>query len=209
MKEGIGKGKKPHVVIFVEGDTDVVLFSRLIAYYRKVSTTPVHSCEILNLKGVSRYASNKFIGKLQGEVIPKAEKKKVKIYAVCCSYDTDVFDDEESPIVDWGKIRKAVLHLGIDQFCTVEVKSAIEDWLLDDLEGLCSFLKIKEFPKNIKGNNGYAKMSALFKRGGKIYAKGLSIDDFVDTINIEKIRDKRKDALSELETILNVTILNK
>ena len=62
---------------------------------------------------------------------------------------------------------KSILSLGIEEFCTVEVKSAIEDWLLDDLEGLCAFLKLKETPGAIKGANGYAKLLSLFKRCGK------------------------------------------
>ncbi len=209
MKKGKAKDLKPHVVIFVEGDTDVVLFGHLLDYYRKVSTTPVHSCEIQNLKGVSRYASSKFVGKLQSEIIPRAEKKGEKVYAVCCSYDTDVFEDEESPIVDWNKIKKSILRLGIEQFCTVEVKSAIEDWLLDDIEGLCSFLKLKDVPRNIKGNNGYAKLLTLFKRCGKVYTKGLSIEDFLNAISMEKIRKARKTALAELEVVLNVSIQDK
>ncbi len=209
MKKGKAKDLKPHVVIFVEGDTDVVLFGHLLDYYRKVSTTPVHSCEIQNLKGVSRYASSKFVGKLQSEIIPRAEKKGEKVYAVCCSYDTDVFEDEESPIVDWNKIKKSILRLSIEQFCTVEVKSAIEDWLLDDIEGLCSFLKLKDVPRNIKGNNGYAKLLTLFKRCGKVYTKGLSIEDFLNAISMEKIRKARKTALAELEVVLNVSIQDK
>ena len=76
------KDLKPHVVIFVEGDTDLIVFGRLVAYYRRVSTTPVHSCEIQNLKGVSRYASSKFVGKLRGEIIPKAAKKGEKVYGM-------------------------------------------------------------------------------------------------------------------------------
>ena len=65
---------KPHVVIFVEGDTDQIFFDGLLEYYRKQSTTPVHSCEVKNLKGVSRYTS-KVTGKLQNEICPKALKK--------------------------------------------------------------------------------------------------------------------------------------
>ena len=64
-------------------------------------------------------------------------------------------------------LMKSILSLGIEEFCTVEVKSAIEDWLLDDLEGLCAFLKLKETPGAIKGANGYAKLLSLFKRCGK------------------------------------------
>lgn len=204
-----GKGTKtltPHVVIFVEGDTDEIFFGRLIAYYRQVSSTPIHSCEIQNVKGVSRYASSKFVGKLDAEIIPKSERKGMKVYGVCCSYDTDVFEDEESPAVDWQKLRKSIKRLGVEEFCTIEVKSAIEDWLLDDLEGLCAFLKQKDVPVSLKGANGYAKLLNLFKRSGKIYAKGISIESFIDSLSMKKIRAKRKAALSELERILNATI---
>ena len=195
-----------HVVVFVEGDTDEVFFNRLMSYYRQASTTPIHSYEIQNLKGVSRYASSKIMGKLDAEVIPRNVRKGKKVYGVCCSYDTDVFENEETPIVDWKKLRKSILRLGIEEFCTVEVKSAIEDWLLDDLEGLCAFLKLKETPRSIKGASGYSKLSYLFKRCGKIYAKGVSVEDFIDILSMEVIRNKRKDALAELERILNVTV---
>lgn len=50
----MGKGQlKPHIVIFVEGDTDQIFFEGLLEYYRKNSTTSIHSCEVKNLKGVS------------------------------------------------------------------------------------------------------------------------------------------------------------
>ena len=198
-----------HVVIFVEGDTDVVFFDRLVKYYRSVSTTPIHSCSIENMKGVSRYASSKFKGKLDADILPKAERKGRKLYGVCCSYDTDVFEDDEAPIVDWNKVKKTILRLGIEEFCTVEVQSSIEDWLLDDIEGLCAFLKQNEAPKSLKGANGYDKMMSLFKRSGKIYAKGISVEDFIDQLDMPKIRCKRQSALAELERILNVTITGK
>lgn len=48
----MGKSRlKPHVVIFVEGDTDQIFFDGLLDFYRKQSATPVHSCEVRNLKG--------------------------------------------------------------------------------------------------------------------------------------------------------------
>lgn len=54
----MGKGQsKSHIVIFVEGDTDQIFFEGLLEYYRNHSSTPVHSCEVKNLKGVSRYTA--------------------------------------------------------------------------------------------------------------------------------------------------------
>lgn len=196
----------PHVVIFVEGDTDEVFFDRLLKHYSRQSVTPVNSYEIQNMKGVGRYASSKFTGKLSADIIPRNERKGRKLYGVCCSFDTDVFEDEEAPIVNWNKVRKLIARLEIEEFCTVEVKSSIEDWLLDDLEGLCSFLKLKDNSSSPRGANGYAKMSGLFKRGGKVYAKGMSVSDFIDALNIGKIRDKHRDALAGLERLLRVKL---
>ena len=59
------------VVIFVEGDTDEVLFKALIDYYRTVSKTELCPCRICNLRGVTRYTS-KLIAKLQNEYLPEA-----------------------------------------------------------------------------------------------------------------------------------------
>ena len=96
--------------------------------------------------------------------------------------------------------------MGIEQFCRIEVKSAIEDWILDDLEGLCSYLNLKEVPKSLKGANGYMKLLSLFQKTGKVYAKGITIENFIDKLSMEKIRNKRKVALKQLEEVLNVAL---
>ena len=82
---------KPHIVIFVEGDTDEIFFNSLISFYKANSVTEVASCEVVNLRGVARY-SGKVTGKLKNEICPKAEKRSMYVKAVCCSYDTDVFE---------------------------------------------------------------------------------------------------------------------
>lgn len=64
---------KIQVVLFVEGDTDEVLFKALIDYYKGVSKTELNSCRICNLRGVTRYTS-KLIAKLQNELVPNSLK---------------------------------------------------------------------------------------------------------------------------------------
>ena len=66
--------KPSQVVIFVEGDTDEILFKALIEYYRIVSKTELRPWRICNLRGVTRYTS-KLIAKLQNEYLPEAKKK--------------------------------------------------------------------------------------------------------------------------------------
>lgn len=199
----MNKAGEAHIVIFVEGDTDKVFFEALIAYYRQHSIS-INSCEIRNLRGVSRYTS-KIIGKLENEICPNAKKKGLSVKAVCCSYDTDVFEFSEQPAVDWIKVKKQVKKLGIERFCEIRVKSMLEDWLLEDLEGLCSYLNI-DSPNVLQGKNGFEKIQKLFRKANKIYLKGASIQRFIKHINIRSIRDRRLNALSELEELLNVKI---
>ena len=195
---------KPHVVIFVEGDTDKVFFDHLIQFYRDNSTTEVVSCEVRNLRGVSRY-TNKIVGKLQNDICPKALKKGMAVTAVCCSYDTDVFEYAEHPVVDWNNVRKTVTKLGIKHFVELKVEKSIEDWLLDDMESLCACLGIKNAPQ-LAGNSGFEKLTRLFRKANAVYDKGYAISKFISSLNLGIIREKRKAALKELEEALSVNI---
>ena len=121
------------VVIFVEGDTDEVLFKVLIEHYRTVSKTELRPCKICNLKGVTRYSS-KLVAKLQNEYMPEARKKGYQIQTICCSYDTDVFEVRNPLIVNWDTLRKTVKRMGIQEFLQLGIRSSIEDWLLCDIK---------------------------------------------------------------------------
>lgn len=48
------------IIILVEGDTDEVFFKALLDYYRSSSQAPLTPCGVINLKGVTRYASKLF-----------------------------------------------------------------------------------------------------------------------------------------------------
>jgi len=194
-----------HVVIFVEGDTDKVFFDHLVRYYREVSKEEIRSCEVYNLKGVSRYVS-KFLQKLKNELLPEARRRNREIIAVGCSYDTDVFEQNIVPVVDWKAAEKGVHKLGISTFCEIQVKSAMEDWLLDDMAGLCRYLKLKDVPTSLKGRNGFEKMDNLFKKGNRRYSKGFQIDAFIHELDMGVIRQKRLEALKGLEDALGVKI---
>lgn len=193
-----------HIIIFVEGDTDEVFFKALIEHYKQISTTPVLPCSICNLKGVTRYTS-KLLAKLKNEYLPEARSKRYSIQTVCCSYDTDVFEVRNPLMVDWTALAKSVKRLGITSFIQVGVKSSIEDWILDDLETICVFLKIKNIPKSLKGNDGFTKLSDLYAKARKTYQKGYDTHELIASLDFEKIIKKRKGTLDILEEALNVT----
>ena len=194
---------KAHVVIFVEGDTDKLLFDALMRYYRQQYGASIASCEVRNLHGVSRYMS-KVSGKLRNQIIPAAEKKGMEVKAACCSYDTDVFEYAERPVVDWNRVEAEVKRMGVRNFCQVKVEQMIEDWLLDDMEGLCGYLKLKRRPAKLQGKNGYERLKSLYKAGGQVYVKGFGADGLVAALDMGVIRQKRAAALRQLEEALGI-----
>lgn len=193
-----------HVVIFVEGDTDEHFFKALVEHYRQHSDTPLLPCGVCNLKGVTRYTS-KLLAKLKNEYIPDARKKNFHIQTVCCSYDTDVFETKNPLIVDWKTLEKSVKRLGVDSLVQIKVKSSIEDWILDDVEGICAFLKLKTLSKSVKGDDGFAKLSDLYTKAQRTYQKGYATRELIAALNMRKIILKRYDALAQLEQALNIT----
>lgn len=192
---------KVQVVLFVEGDTDEVLFKALIDYYRSISKTELNPCKICNLRGVTRYSS-KLIAKLQNEYLPDARKEGYKIQTVCCSYDTDVFEVRNPLMVNWDTLRKTVKRMGINDFIQLGIRSSIEDWILCDIEGICRYLKLKSIPKSLKGNDGNAKLNDLYGKVRKAYLKGYQTKELIAALDMAVIRNKNKDTLKNLEKAL-------
>ena len=194
-----------HVLIFVEGDTDEVFFKALIDYYASVSSNKLLPYDVCNLKGVTRYSS-KLLAKLKNEYLPTAKSGSYKIKTVCCSYDTDVFEVRQPQIVKWDAIGKSVKRMGIDEFIRVGVKSSIEDWILDDMHGICNFLRLKQVPSSLKGINGYQKLLDLYNKARKTYKKGYETKELINALDMSAIRNKRQDVLAPLEEALGVVM---
>lgn len=195
--------KQSCVIIFVEGDTDEIFFKVLLDYYKSVSTHPLLPCEICNLKGVTRYSS-KLLAKLKNDYLPDARKNNYKLQTVCCSYDTDVFEVRNPLLVDWNVISKNVRRMGIENFIRIGVKSSIEDWILDDMEGICHFLKMREVPKSLKGSNGNARLSDLYSKAKRDYQKGYNTQELICSLNMSVIRKKRSLVLKALEVAIGL-----
>ena len=194
-----------HVLIFVEGDTDEAFFKALIDYYVSVSSNKLLPYEVCNLKGVTRYSS-KLLAKLKNEYLPTAKLGSYKIKTVCCSYDTDVFEVKQPQIVKWDDIGKSVKRMGIDEFIRVGVKSSIEDWILNDIHGICNFLRLKQVPSSLKGINGYQKLLDLYNKARKTYKKGYETKELINALDMSAIRNKRQDVLAPLEEALGVVM---
>ena len=61
--------------------------------------------------------------------------------------DTDVFEVRNPLIVNWDSIRSKIKRMGVESFTRIGVSNSIEDWILDDVDGICSYLKLKQTPQ--------------------------------------------------------------
>lgn len=195
---------KEYIVIFVEGETEKEFFSYLLNFYKTKSSTNLRPYKIINLKGIGNFSS-KLSSKLKNDVKVKIDTKGDVVFAVCCAYDTDVFELKAKPPVNWSKVKTDITKLEINRFVQVKAKRMIEDWFLKDIDGLCRFLKIK-MRTNLSGKDGFTKIKTIFKSGNRIYLKGTYCHKFMDDLDILKIRNSIKKELEEFEKLLNVTI---
>lgn len=136
-------------------------------------------------------------------------KTPVEFEAVVCEYDTDIFEKGIQQEPDWKKVEKNLMqNNNVTCFCRIQAKTSIEDWMLDDVEGL---LKALGLPLNtqLKGQYGQDKVKALFRRKNIVYDrhKGREkIKPYLDKLDIAKIREARKKELKEFEKLLGVEL---
>ena len=175
----------------------------MLEFYKSISQTELVSCDVCNLRGVTRYTS-KLLAKLKNEILPNAKSRNISIQTICCSYDTDVFEVRNPLMVNWDSIRKSVKRMGVENFIRIGVCSSIEDWILDDIEGICTYLKLKQIPNSLKGSDGNAKLCDLYSKARRTYSKGYATREMIKFLDFSKIRSKRLTALKELEEALGV-----
>ena len=120
-----------------------------------------------------------------------------------------VFVEGETDFQFFTKLFKYYEQNSSSSIRRYKIVQMIEDWLLDDLEGLCKYLGLetnKSCSSDLPGKNGYEKMQNLFRRAHKVYLKGNAAKRTLDNLDFAKIRSKRRMRLEALERILNVKI---
>lgn len=202
-KQNIGK-KKIVTVIFVEGDADELIINRLLEYYRENGWRCPDDLEVRNTNGFPN--ERKMKSKLT-QIQQTNNKTRVQFNTVFCEYDTDIFEKGLQEKPNWKKVEENLKRqYDISHFSRIEARTSIEDWMLDDLDGLLSALGMSKDTK-LKGTTGQEKVNNLFQKKSKVYDrhKGkLKIKPIIDKLDIGKIREARKKELKEFERILGV-----
>ena len=219
--------KEMHVIILlVEGDTEVEFYKiiRAILLQMYPNDDKYIFLQPKNVKGIGNYksrASRQFAHLVQmekKEIEQKKEKKKKQhdkndckikyLYHAFMCIDTDVLDSSERlpkhspkpPINEKDAYQSIIEKGGIPHF--IKAVHSIEDWFLEDKDGIMRFLKIKKMPKFSNNLSGEEKLSIAFKKGNKVYVKGTSCKGFVDCLNIDMILSNHSDDFKELVELL-------
>lgn len=187
------------VIFFVEGSTDLEFYKELVKYIRNKSMTGKLQHKIIyrNVKGIGGYKKevNRIFTK---EILPKIQGDEITV--VLC-YDTDVFGYVQKPRINWKEIEGMLINDGANQVIHVKAEKSIEDWFLIDIDGVCDFLKIDK-QSSVSGKNGYEKLKQLFRKGNKIYNKGVEVKGFIQALDIGSICEKISKQINVLFKLL-------
>ena len=186
------------ITVFVEGDTEVDFYKKLIAYLREKNGGRLNcKVEVKNVKGVGNYQS-KVCRIFEKSVFAKNPSAEHKV--VLC-YDSDVFEFSRKPPVDWQAVTKALKARGAREVRQVKAVTSIEDWFLYDPEGLRSYLKL---PKKFKmtGYKGQKGLEQLFLKANKTYIKGIKCEGLVNALSLEVILPIIEKEISNLSRLL-------
>lgn len=198
--------KKTVTVIFVERDADELIINRLLDLYRENGWRCHDYLEVKNTNG---FPSESKMKKKLAQIQQAHNKMQVEFNTLFCEYDTDIFEKGIQEKPDWKKVENNLRQqYDISHFSRIEAKTSIEDWMLDDLEGLLQALGLPKDTK-LKGNLGQEKVKNLFLKKSMVYDrhKGkLKIKPIIDKLDIGKIREARKKELKEFERLLGVNI---
>lgn len=196
----IDEAKKKVVVIFIEGETEIEFYRKLVCTMRAhCGGRLVCSVETINASGIGQYKDKVL------RIFEKRIKKKYsngEFYVVLC-YDQDVFEMAKNPPINWQEIKRAFLNSEAKDVRLIKAFHSIEDWFLYDPEGIFRYLHLSADTK-LPSGNGYECLKALFKKGKKIYIKGKTSGAFVQSLNTEKILLKICHDISPLCKLLGV-----
>jgi hypothetical protein len=192
------------IIIFVEGETEEVLFPKIIDVYKNSNPEcKKYKCDIINIKGIGNYknvAKRKLKNKQEDAI-----RNNDTIKNVICCYDNDVFEFSQNPPIDWKKVKPELeTIIGEGKIKLINIKNDIEDWLLTDIDGLCKYLNTRKKPKKLTGGSGYQKINNWFKTFGKVYFKGYDSEKIIKHLNIDLICKKHSKELKPIRIALGI-----
>jgi len=192
------------ILFIVEGATDKLFYKKLVAIIIKKYQLSCCKFDFINLKGVGNFKS-KALAKYKNEICPKYKGFN---HFVFLAYDSDVFEFNRKPPVDWDAIENDFRALGLQNIEQLKCEKNIEDLFIIDVANVCNGLKIR-VPQKLTGSTGLEKINGLFKRADKIYQKGYSGEDFINKLDINLILEQKSAFFTVLINLVKRVCVSK
>lgn len=211
------KENKDVILLLVEGATEVEFYKKMLIFLNQKYAPK--NCVIrqpIDIKGIGNF-KNGAVRQFNADVIRFKNSRQFSkdfnyVYHVFMCIDTDAFDKsnytprqfEQNPPIDKNEVKKAISdEKGVPHY--IEACHAIEDWFLEERDGLAKFLKTKvtNLKTKLNGKNGAEKLNDLFKSYSKQYVKGVKCEGLVDNLDVMMIFNSHQTEFSELIELLN------
>ena len=207
------------IAFIVEGDTEKEFYLSLLSFLGNkhgAELTRQNSNEGTDISYLIKQGSKCVLVKFYGcdaiSQVPKSgkwfntqcvakHKKEVSKWSVFLCYDTDNYKEDVTKFQegDWSKLRATLkkAHTIVDLAAAAD----IEDVMLEDLSGICSFIGCN-IPEKLVGRKGNVKLRNLFRDNNSCYHKGRRARPLIDALDMQKIIDSNIIPLLTLENII-------
>lgn len=128
---------------------------------------------------------------------------KIPWHVFLC-YDTDEYCENITKFYegDWKNLRKQLSSKWVRSINDLAASADIEDIMLTDISGVCSFLGIS-VPEIIKGRKGKAKMKFLFRSVNATYHEGERAVPLIKSLNFDVITSNTQINYRGLANLIN------
>lgn len=200
-----------------EGDTEKVFYLQLLLFLcekYQANLEKVMDENDPDIKYLLSFGEKKYLIKLQiaGTVtqVPYSgkwftsqclakHKNEVSGWIVFLCYDSDSYTADVSKFQkdDWKVLRKKLS--GAEKVLDICASAEIEDALLVDLAGICSYYGIEMPTTPLPGNSGKAKLKRLLRNNNIYYHTGNRAKDLIKSLDMQRIIDKSTLPLYRIE----------
>lgn len=196
-----------HSILFLyEGDTEGEFYNKFFdinipSRSIRISRANLHGVYSLDMK-----VENKINSYLDS--VKFKDCNKIHIYV---AYDREG-ERAKSPGLNIDNLRKKFVRTKsrIKSINHIVATQDLESWFFHDMEGVYKYLRVPVAERRIKihpnvDSTNNKILSALFHKYNKHYQKGKRAEGFIDSLNIDTIRDnvsELKDFVTSVKTLL-------
>jgi hypothetical protein len=197
------------IFFLYEGDTEKEFYS--IIFKKHLSNRKIR-LSYNNLKGITTDINKKIEGKIHDHIRNPDHQDRLKIH-VFIAIDREGTRKSE-PLLDIEALNKKFIkpRSRIISINSIIATQDFESWLFHDIEGICKFLKapltsntFKKYSNVEKTNNRI--LAHFFREHGRTYFKGTRVQNFIETLDLDKIYKKCKDLREGVEKMKKLTTL--